>query len=115
MVNEIKNNIDSELSDRTLSWVWENLPVSQYTQKILADEINELRDAIDYVHNSDICTSENSDYDSTVNSTRDSTANSSRNSSVDSGDNSGYNSSEDGSDNGTKYYTNQSSYDSWVM
>lgn len=87
--NEVRTNTNTLCSNLGISaYSWSHLPVAQLTL-IEYEDLMELRNALDYVHNNNTCTSNNAAADSGYQGTYRATDNASAQSTQHSGDDSG--------------------------
>jgi len=87
--DEIKTNVDTLTSNLGIAaYTWSELPVTADVNTPDIPDLQELRNALDYVNDNNTCSSYNAALDSTVNSGRDISVNNSVYSSRDSSENS---------------------------
>lgn len=71
--NEVKTNTDTLISNLGIAaYSWSEMPVTQNVSKPDVADTQELRNALNYAHNNNTCSSENATYDSGNNGVDDS-------------------------------------------
>jgi hypothetical protein len=87
--NEVQDAVDTLTTALGIAaYAWAIFPVSTGTKIFDLDDTSELRDALDYVYDNNVCVSDNADKDTTVDNDQHSTYNSGTNSPVNSSANS---------------------------